>query len=72
MRLRYYRFVCSKLQSLHHLLVLSLWLRVTEHELLLELFEELCAPLYVHEQRVNFADVGYIDLGTLPFLRYEV
>lgn len=44
----------------------------TEQEFLFVFPKELGATFDVHEERVNFADVGYVDLGGFALLTNQV
>ena len=60
--------------SIHllHLLILFLSTMLAEHELLLELLEELSTSLNIHKKRINLPDVRYVNFRALSFLRHEV
>ena len=45
---------------------------LTEHEFLFELLQELCTSLNIDEKRVNFTNIGYVDLSALSFLGDQV
>ena len=53
---------------LHLGIFLSLWC-LAEHELLLELLQELRTSLDINEEGVDFTDVWHVDLGALSLLR---